>query len=61
MSNDYPGMLETARRYRDKKLCPDCKRLQQEVDRLRELIRQTESSQDAKEFQPPVVASVKSA
>lgn len=47
MSDDYPSMLESARRYRDKKLCPDCRELQKEVDRLRELIRQTESAKTA--------------
>lgn len=60
MSNDYPRMLETARKYRDKKLCPDCRELQQEVDRLRLLIRQSESVHDAKESNPQATASAES-
>ncbi len=44
MSNDYPKMLEAARQYRDKRLCPDCQALQREVQRLRELVAATDAS-----------------
>ncbi len=60
MSYDYPKMLEAARQYRDKRLCPDCQELQREVQRLRELIAATDASatNDEVETLPPAQQAV---
>lgn len=52
MSNNYPKMLEAARQYRDKRLCPDCEKLQKEVERLRKLVASAQPSNDDRVAEP---------